>query len=414
MFGIPPMTVLAFEAAVPATTDLRPGSSYLTELNSRSEVFRNAGIRSSSEKRFVEWRLAGDAFCNPESGCGGRAMVGYTKFVHNAAFICWIIASLFRHPAATFCGGTWQTLDYIDLFWDSYTAWGDSTDGMVQGSGQHYNGALFNRVISNADSHTGATKSDKARATLDASLRDDFFLSPISCMSGSVSPPSFSFSDVGGNGAFTVSTGSGCPWSAVSSAPWITINSGASGNGLGNVSFTVEGNLSPAARVGTIEVTGLTANLVVTIAQEGIPAASATGSVTISGTAQGDFMDVTTGDCIPWYSDGGCADEGWLTETQWFSDSGQVWITVNGQTKAVWFDEGSTASSIALALAAAMNNDPAFPVRATVIGTTVWMVSRSCQSGNYAFSSGTTYDSDHFAEPSFTTINSAAALIGCP
>jgi len=414
--GLPPLAVMAFDASVPATTDLRPGSSYLATLNSRYEVFRNTGIRSSSPARFVEWRVVGDAFCNPEQAlCGGRALAGYANFSYTAFRVCWIIASLIgRYDIAMICGSLAGVLDYVDLFWYSYTSFGDSSDGIVQTSGQRYDGALFNRLITNADSHTGATKSDKVRTTLDQSLQQDFFLSPRSCMTGSVYPTNFSIPDIGGNGSFSVSTGSGCPWTAVSSVPWITINAGASGNGVGTVSFTAEVNLSPAARVGTIAVTGLTAGLTVTITQAGIPSDAAVGSVTINGSEQGTDAEVTYWTCLLWYSDGGCAEEGEVTELQWVWDTGQVWITVNGQTKSVWYDESSTADSIAMALAAAINNDSSFPVRAAVTGTTLRLISRSTQGANYTFSAGTIHDWNYFSEPSFTVTTSGPTLTGSP
>ncbi|MBZ5584657.1 MAG: hypothetical protein LAQ30_21095 [Acidobacteriia bacterium] len=71
----------------------------------------------------------------------------------------------------------------------------------------------------------------------------------------------FPFSAGGGSLGVTVN-GSGCEWSAVSSAPWLTIASGASGIGNGTVSFNVadnpppSGSLSSGARSATISIAG--------------------------------------------------------------------------------------------------------------------------------------------------------------
>jgi len=62
----------------------------------------------------------------------------------------------------------------------------------------------------------------------------------------------------GGTGTFTVTAANGCAWTAVPTTPqWITITSGASGNGNGTVAFSAAAN-SGARRSGTIVVAGET------------------------------------------------------------------------------------------------------------------------------------------------------------
>ena len=58
----------------------------------------------------------------------------------------------------------------------------------------------------------------------------------------------------GGGGTITVS-GSGT-WTAVSDASWITVKSGASGDGDGKVMFTVGENTTADTRIGHINITG--------------------------------------------------------------------------------------------------------------------------------------------------------------
>jgi hypothetical protein len=62
----------------------------------------------------------------------------------------------------------------------------------------------------------------------------------------------------GGSGSVTVAAGSGCPWAAVSSVPWIVVTSGAAGSGEGVVQFTVDVNVTGAPRSGTIGIGGQT------------------------------------------------------------------------------------------------------------------------------------------------------------
>jgi len=61
----------------------------------------------------------------------------------------------------------------------------------------------------------------------------------------------------GTNGRFTVITQSGCPWTATTNAPWITITEGAQPtSGTGRVRYTVAANTTTATRVGTITING--------------------------------------------------------------------------------------------------------------------------------------------------------------
>ncbi len=69
----------------------------------------------------------------------------------------------------------------------------------------------------------------------------------------SIDPTTPTFGAAGGSGSVAVTASSGCEWTAVSVAPWITINSGASGTGNGTVSYSVDQN-SGAQRVGTVNI----------------------------------------------------------------------------------------------------------------------------------------------------------------
>jgi uncharacterized repeat protein (TIGR01451 family) len=70
----------------------------------------------------------------------------------------------------------------------------------------------------------------------------------------SIAPISQDFGAAGGSGSVGVTTLHDCPWTAVSSAPWISITSGSSGVGNGTVKFTVSAATAP--RAGHITVAG--------------------------------------------------------------------------------------------------------------------------------------------------------------
>ena len=65
------------------------------------------------------------------------------------------------------------------------------------------------------------------------------------------------FTTTGGTGIIRVTSGSSCAWQASSSASWITITSGGSGTGPGNIQYTIANNTG-AQRTGTVTVAGQT------------------------------------------------------------------------------------------------------------------------------------------------------------
>jgi len=74
-----------------------------------------------------------------------------------------------------------------------------------------------------------------------------------------VAPTSQTIDSSGGNGGpVNVTTTSGCTWTAVSNALWITVTSGSTGKqGNGTVAFTVAAN-DGGARTGTLTIAGQT------------------------------------------------------------------------------------------------------------------------------------------------------------
>ena len=73
-----------------------------------------------------------------------------------------------------------------------------------------------------------------------------------------ISPVSQSLDASGGAGTVSISTGSGCPWTAVKNVSWIILTSNGSGTGNGEVKYTVSANASGSPQSGTIAVAGQT------------------------------------------------------------------------------------------------------------------------------------------------------------
>jgi glucose/arabinose dehydrogenase len=75
----------------------------------------------------------------------------------------------------------------------------------------------------------------------------------------SISPTRVSVVAAGVSDMVTVTAAQGCTWTAVSNASWITVTSGASGSGVGSVSYTVAPYTGkPKNRNGTVTIAGAT------------------------------------------------------------------------------------------------------------------------------------------------------------
>ena len=100
---------------------------------------------------------------------------------------------------------------------------------------------------------------------------------PVACNYG-ISPTSAAFPSSGGTGTVAVSAGSGCTWTAIPSANWITISSGASGSGSGSVAYTVAANTG-VARSASIAVAGQTFSITQAAVTANAPLSFATTSL---------------------------------------------------------------------------------------------------------------------------------------
>ena len=90
-----------------------------------------------------------------------------------------------------------------------------------------------------------------------------------------ISPESQSFSESGGTDSVSVSTQSGCAWSVVRNASFITVTSGGSGSGSGTVAYLVLANDFRNPRTGTLTIAGQT----FTVSQTGASGTAVTFSV---------------------------------------------------------------------------------------------------------------------------------------
>ena len=85
----------------------------------------------------------------------------------------------------------------------------------------------------------------------------------------SLSSNGVSLSSAGGSGTVTVTAPTGCPWSAVSNAGFVSITSGASGTGTGTVGYLAAPDTAVSGATGTLTIAGQT----FTLTESGTPSA---------------------------------------------------------------------------------------------------------------------------------------------
>ena len=128
-----------------------------------------------------------------------------------------------------------------------------------------------------------------------------------------LSPATQAYGPDGGSGAVTITTASGCTWSAAGAPGWITITGSANGTGSGTLGYTVAANTDTGTRSATLTVGGQTH----AITQQGRPATVCSfelspGSAEFSkDAATGSFAVNAPADCT-WTA---VSDASWLTLT---------------------------------------------------------------------------------------------------
>jgi hypothetical protein len=99
------------------------------------------------------------------------------------------------------------------------------------------------------------------------------------------------FGAAGGTGSVPVTAGTGCAWTATSSATFIAISSGATGNGNGSVAFTVAPNTG-TARSGTISIAGATTFTITQSAASAPPPSGTLSAPTAASPVRGETVTV--------------------------------------------------------------------------------------------------------------------------
>ena len=133
-----------------------------------------------------------------------------------------------------------------------------------------------------------------------------------------VAPGSQAVGAIASNGSTSVTAPTGCSWTASSNnTGWLTVSSGATGNGSASVGFSTTANGSTSPRTGTMTVAGQT----FTVTQAGAGCTFSLSSTSASIAASGDTAstDVTSLAGCPWSA---TSNANWITVTSGASGNG--------------------------------------------------------------------------------------------
>src|ERR1700685_3290699 len=375
----PPMgAVFAALPVLPDINDLTPGSAFLTSLNGYGETFKRASVVGNTPQRWNESRIAWDFLapyifppvtCDPnyypESACGERTVaagVGITYDIVEAVMIFAVFEQIFcpdndNWGEIEYLAGILAGMDGIDVLWNLIVSGYGASDGIVQSSSQNYpSSTAIQYPINGADSHLEATHSPYDHTTLDQVLESAAFQVPTqaSC-SFAMSPSNFSISPSGGTSSFSLATGAGCPWSAVSQEAWLTITSGTSGTSSGTVSFSVAPNPAAFPRTATIQAGNGLVSATFTVNQVGACSYSLSSQLVVlsPGGGTGTVTVNTQTGCV------------------WSAVPNTTWITLNSGASGTASGTGSGSFTFT---AATGNDDVSFSGTITVMSQILTVV----------------------------------------
>lgn len=160
-----------FASGPPVLNEMQPNSPYHDNFNREAEGFRRFGVTSDIWPRWMPWRGYGEAYCFPESGCGGSSQVRRIDRIYKHDLSCVIIASLFqRWLKATRCVSDASFLKAIDKFFQRYVD--IAGDGAVPFWSQRYpNVPDWDRyVVYRGPFHWGETESGRVGNRLETIL----------------------------------------------------------------------------------------------------------------------------------------------------------------------------------------------------------------------------------------------------
>ena len=137
------------------------------------------------------------------------------------------------------------------------------------------------------------------------------------CAGPTVTPTSVSVPSTGSTSAVSVITGTSCTWTSTSTVSWITVTSGATGSGIGQVNYLVAANSTTAPRTGSLIVGGVTVTF--TQAANSCAYTVTPTSFIVPATGTTSALSVSSGTSCSWTA---VSNAAWVTITGGASGSG--------------------------------------------------------------------------------------------
>ncbi len=245
-FTIDPLTYAAPAAASTSATTVRAGPGCAWTAASSSDWIVITAGQSGSGAGDVRFSIAGNS---GPSRAGSIGIAGQTVTVNQASGCAITVTPTNLSVAAAASANTIQVTTAQGCTWSaaSGASW-ITIGGVASGSGS---GQVSLSIAANSSPARQGTLTVGGHTVT---------VSQASGCTYTVTPPSQDVAPAGGTATASIATGSGCPWSASSSATWITPGA-TSGSGPAQVALTVAPNNGPD-RTGTVTVasTVLTVN----------------------------------------------------------------------------------------------------------------------------------------------------------
>lgn len=165
---------VALAGNVAVMSQMQPNSAYHSQVNSLPETsFRKFGIESYLWKKWLPWRLYGDAYCYEDSPCGGSVQVKKIDKIYHHDISCSITSGLlFNWHTAAKCAADAAFLRAADNLYGGWVEW--SGDGIVPGWSQHYPNVPSTDffVVDDGPAHWGETSDKRIGQRVETVLRD--------------------------------------------------------------------------------------------------------------------------------------------------------------------------------------------------------------------------------------------------
>ena len=164
---------IALAGNVPVMSQMQPNSAYHSQVNSLPEgSFEKYGIESYLWKKWLPWRLYGDAYCYEDSQCGGSAQVKKIDKIYHHDISCSITSGLLLSwRTAAKCAADAVFLRAADNLYGGWVDW--SGDGIVPGWSQHYPNIPTTNiyVVDDGPAHWGETSDKRVGQRVETVLR---------------------------------------------------------------------------------------------------------------------------------------------------------------------------------------------------------------------------------------------------